>query len=325
MEPLSGTDDPSKGRTAYVTHPDCSRHDTGWKHPEHQGRLPAVARAVHQDMLTLFPRLLDVEGVPAAREDLRLAHAERYVERVRERCAEAAHFGGVLPLDGEVVVSGASWDAVLAAVGCVATAVARVEAQEARNAFCAVRPPGHGADVAAPGAFGIFNGVALAALRLARGTPERRVLVAEWGSRGGAGTASIVVGDERIRFLSVHAEGGPPYAGSGRVVREVSAGCGGATMLSALISGLDEVEAHFQPDFVLLSLGCDALAGDPLGSLALDPRDYYALTAELRARAERMCEGRLVSVLEEGYQAEQTASAVVQHLRALAALPPLET
>ena len=325
-EPRRGTQVGMRGRTAYVTHADCSRHDTGWRHPEHQGRLPAVARAVHRDMLTLFERLLEVEGRPASVDELRLAHTHDYIERVRAKSEEAARLGSVLPLEGDVVVSGASWEAVLAAVGCVRTAVLAVLAGEATNAFCAVRPPGHGASAASPGAYGIFNSTAIAARWLARGVPPRRTLVVEVGSRAGTGTAEILGGEERVRFLSLHAEGsGEPLAdGTGRVIRRLPAGSGGTEMLRALQSGLEEVEAGFAPELMLFSLGCDALAGDPLGMLGLEADDYYALTVELRERAERICQGRLVSVLEEGYQPEAMGRAVVQHLRALAALPPRE-
>ncbi len=327
MEPLVENGRELTGRTAYVTHSDCSRHDTGWRHPEHQGRLPAVARAVHRDMLTLFERLLEVEGVPATAEELHVVHTESYVGRVEARCRDASREERVLPLDGEVMVSGASWDAALAAVGCVRTAVERVEAGEARNAFCAVRPPGHGATAAAPGAFGIFNSVAIAAARLARADPARRVLVVEWGSRAGEGTASILAAEGGVRFLSVHARGGredPLPVSAGVVSRQLSPGSGGGPMMRELRAGLDDVQRDFVPDFVLLSLGCDALRGDPLGVLGLVPRDFYDLTVELRDRADLLCGGRLVSVLEEGYDVAAMGQAVVQHLRALAALPALE-
>lgn len=312
------------GRTAYVTHPDCSRHDTGWRHPEHQGRLPAVARAVHRDMLALYERLAEVEGVPAEREDLRLAHTAEYVARVEGRCNEALAAGEVLPLGAGVVVSGASWDAALAAVGCVLTAVGRVLEGKAVNAFCAVRPPGHGVGSASPGGYGIFNSVAVAARRL-RGLAEPpRVWVVDWAARPGIGTVSILRNDQDVHLVSVHgSKEEDPWAPSERLSSaSLPRRSGGGAMLEALRACLDAAEARLVPDFILLSLGCDALSGDPVGSLALEPRDYFDLTTELRSRAERLCGGRLVSVLEEGYDAESMARAVVQHIRALASLPP---
>ena len=108
------------------------------------------------------------------------------------------------------------------------------------------------------------------------------------------------------------------------LARPLAPGSGLDPVMRELRRGLDEVERGFVPDIILLSLGCDALQGDPLGVLGLVPRDYHDLTVEVRDRAELLCGGRLVSVLEEGYQAESMARAVVQHLRALAALPPYE-
>ena len=311
-------------RTAYVTHPDCSRHDTGWRHPDHQGRLPAIARAVHRDMLTLFDHLLEVEGVPATDDQLRLAHAADYVARVEGRCREAAAAGQVLALAGEVVVSGASFEALRAAVGCALTAVETVLAGDARNAFCAVRPPGHGAGPDEPGSFGIFNTVAIAALHLVR-RAGRRVLVVEWGSEPGLGTARILGAEPAARLLSLHLGEEPGWlstAGPSVLARPLLRGSGGSEMLAALRDGWDEALATFEPDFVLLSLGCDALEGDPRGGLSLEPSDFFDLTVELRERAESACGGRVVSVLEGGYDAEASARAVVQHLRALASLAP---
>lgn len=322
-KPPGGAERPGSDRTAYVTHPDCSRHDTGWRHPEHQGRLPAVARAVHRDMLDLFHHLLEVEGVPATAEDLRLAHTPAYIARVEARCREAAEARTPRPFQGDVVVSGASWDAALAAVGCVLTAVAQVGPGEARNAFCAVRPPGHGASTDSAGGFAIFNSVAVAALRFVREGERGRVLVVEWASRAGFGTASILRGEPAVRFLTVHRGTEPPLSGGqGVSVRPLPGGAGLPEVLAALRAGLEEVVRDFTPELVLLSLGCDALQGDPLGELSLTPRDFYELTLELRKWTERRCGGRLVSVLEEGYDADRTARAVVQHLRALADLPP---
>lgn len=309
--------------TAFVTHSDCSRHDPGWGHAEHQGRLPAVARAVYRDMLTLFDPLLEVEGRPATVEDLRLAHTAAYVERVRAAAEEAGAAGKPLPLGAEVVVSGASWDAVLAAVGSVLTAVETVLAGEARNAFCAVRPPGHEAGPDGPGGFSIFNGVAAAARHLRERRGLERVLVVEVGARAGVGTARIVASDPGIRFLSLHQTGvgdAPAWPDEARPV-PLPAGATGADLLAALGPALDAAVAGFPPDFLLVSLGFDALATDPLGGLALEPVDYHALTTLLRERADALCGGRLVSVLEDGFDPAGMGRGVVQHLRALAGLP----
>lgn len=335
--------------TAYVTHSDCSRHDTGWAHPEHQGRLAAVSRAVYRDMLTLFDELREVEAVPATEEDLQLAHEARYVGRVRAAAAAAARAGETLPFEGDVRVSGATWDAVRAAAGAGITAVDAVLRAEVGNAFCAVRPPGNQAGIAGPGGFGIFNTVAIAARHLRERRGLDRVLIVEWGAAAGRGTAEIAARDPGVRFASVHQRTGsdprdaaPPHGGvatraahameaarhdgsiagwpGSPAVAPVDAGAGGAEVLSALESVLRDATADFQPQFVLLSLGLDALAGDPVGGLSLAPLDAFTLTGPVMELAADLCEGRLVSVLEGGYDAPATGTAVVQHLRALAGL-----
>jgi acetoin utilization deacetylase AcuC-like enzyme len=307
--------------TAFVAHHDCPRHDTGWRHPEHQGRLPALVRAVYRDMLTLHGHLAEVEGTPAGEAELHLAHDAAYVRAIRDLSRGAAEAGKVLPFGEEGAISGATWDAATAAVGCALTAVRTVRSGEVRNAFCSVRPPGHEAGRAAAAGHAVFNSVAVAARALlAEGLAP---LVVGWGGRPGVGTAEILGAHPRVRLVSVH-EAQPrevPWPESAQAVA-LPAGSDGALYLAAFEGAVDAALAGFAPDFVLLSAGFDALAGDPRGSLALVPEDYHRLTRALVERADACCRGRLVSVLEGGYEPRATGTAVVQHVRALAGLPP---
>ncbi len=288
--------------TGYVSHPDCSRHDTGWRHPDHQGRLPAVARAVYRDMLTLFDPLLEIEAVPATEAQLALAHDLRYIARVRARSAEAEAAGQVLPLDparpDDARVSGASWEAAVAGAGAGITAADAVLAGSVRNAFCAVRPPGSGARRDAAGGFALFNNAALTALHLrSRGVGPVLVLEIGGATGAGSGTPSIVAADPEIAYLPLDP--------------------------ASMVEEMDGAASALRPDFLVLSLGCDALRGDPRGGGTLEPSDFHRLTMEIRALADARCEGRLVSLLEGGYDPARSAAAVVQHLRALAGLPPV--
>lgn len=310
--------------TAYVSHFDCSRHDTGWRHPDHQGRLPAIARAVYRDMLTLFEPLLEMEGAAATADDLRLAHDEAYVAAVRERVAEAEQRSEAVSLEGDTVVSGASWDAAVAAVGTVVTAVEAVARGEVRNAFCATRPPGHGAGRARSGGYSLFNHVAVAALHARHRMGLDAVLVVDLGARPGLGSADILSGAPGVRLLMLHQE---RHAALDRLYEAghaawVPPGSDGDRVAEDLTRLLDRGLADFRPEMVLVSLGFDALASDPLGDLALLPMDYHGLTLQLRSMAESRAGGRLVSVLEDGYDPQGTAAAVVHHVRALAGLPP---
>lgn len=307
--------------TAFVSHADCSRHDTGWGHPDHQGRLPALMRHVYRDMLTLFDPLLEVEARPAEEAALLRAHTPGHLRRVREAVEAAARAGRPIPMPGGPVVSGASWDAAVAAAGAAITGAEMVLAGEVRNAFCAARPPGNEAGRDGPGGFSLFGNVAVAALHLVERMGLARVLVLECGGGFGSGSAEILGADGRVRFLSVH-QGEPGEAGPSPHVTLPP----GATLdpyLAALRGGLDRVlRDGWRPEFLLVSLGFDSLASDPLGTLALQPADFHALTVWLRERAEELCGGRLAAVLEGGYDADGSGRAAVQHLRALAGLPP---
>jgi len=306
--------------TAYVSHEDCSLHDTGWSDPDHQGRLPAITRAVYREMVALYEPLLQVEGVPATEPQLLRVHTRRYVDDVRRTAIAAAAEGRPLELGG-VPVSGASWDAALAAAGSAVTAVDVVMRGEARNAFAAVRPPGRGAGADARGEHSLFNNVAVAARHLREVHGSARVLAVAWGVHPAEAIRQVLAGDPGIGVLSIHRKPDAP-AEPHRNDVAVAAGSDGAAFVRAMQGALQAIPPEESHDFVLLSAGFDILAGDPSGGLGVAPREVYDLTLALREWAEARAGGRLVSVLEGGYDASATAQAVVQHLRALAGLPP---
>jgi acetoin utilization deacetylase AcuC-like enzyme len=314
----------TKPSTAYVGHGDCPRHDTGWSHPDHQGRLPAIWRAIYRDTPALMADVLQIEAAPATEAELRRVHTARHVHAVCARAAEAEAAGRTLELDG-VPVSGASWAAATAAAGTALTAVDTVLAGGARNAFAAARPPGAGAGPDAAGGFALFNNVALAARHLRERHGAGRVLTVSWASAPPAALAGILAGDPATPLFSLHADPRTfpdPHPSSdvsfdrGAPLRP---GATGGEMAQVLSEALDGVAPA--PDFVLLAAGFDVLAGDPLGVLGVAPDEVHALTRVLVEWAEARCGGRLVSVLEGGYDAAATARAVVQHVRALAGLP----
>ncbi|HEX2204029.1 MAG TPA: histone deacetylase [Longimicrobium sp.] len=304
--------------TAFVSHEDCPRHDTGWSHPDHQGRLPALVRAVQKDMVALWDPLLQVEAEPASEAELRLVHTQRYIDDVRRTAIAAAAEGRTLELGG-VPVSGASFDAALAAVGGAITAIETVFRGEARNVFVVARPPGRGAGADAPGEFSLFNTVAIAARHLRERHGSARVLVVAWGARPATALRRALAGDPGVSVLSLHRrpeDASEAGAGAGDV--PLAPGTDGAAFEAALRDALNAIPLEESPDFVLLSAGFDILAGDPQGGLAVDPRAIHPITLTLRDWADARAGGRLVSVLEGGYEANATAKAVVQHLRALA-------
>ncbi len=304
---------------ALVSHSDCGRHDTGWEHPEHVGRLRAVLRAIGRD-IELFGALQHVEAQHATPEALALAHDPAYVAAVQ---ALAERGGGRFDID--TVVSEGSWDAVTAGAGAALDAVDLVLGGTARRAFAAVRPPGHHALRDSGMGFCLFGNVALAALHARARHGLSRVLIVDWDVHHGNGTQALVQHEPDVRFVSLHQW--PWYPGTGaaddrgphRSVWNVPMppALARARYVTALERAIDDATAGWTPELILISAGFDLLAGDPLGGFTLQMDDVDQLTRSLVARAESWCDGRLVSALEGGYAPDRVGEASVVHLHAL--------
>ena len=306
-------------RIALISSPDCGRHDTGWSHPEHVGRLRGIPRALRNDY-ELFTALEHLEGRHARADEVCLAHDAGYVDVVR---AIAAAGGG--RLDADTVVSEGSWDAATAGAGCVLDAVDRVLDGRNERAFCAVRPPGHHALRAAGMGFCLFGNVAIGAHYARKRYGAERVLIVDWDVHHGNGTQALVEHERDIHFVSMHQW--PWYPGTGaaedrgphRNVWNVPmrGSLEPTAYVDALRAAIDAATTGFVPDLVMISAGFDSLRGDPLGAFTLEYEDFEGLTRFLVERAESWCGGRVVSALEGGYAPERTAVACVRHMRAL--------
>lgn len=319
--------------TLLVTHPDCALHDTGWGHPEHQGRLPAIVKAIYRETPVLLGVMAQAEAEPVGEGDLLLVHSAEHVERVRGAVVEAAERGTQVSLDDDTLVSAVSWDAALAAAGCAVTGVRAVLSGGAETAFALARPPGHHATRDEAMGFCLFNNVAIAARWAQEREGVGRVLIVDWDVHHGNGTQDIFYSDPSVYFLSVHQS--PHYPGTGaREERGEGAGVGttrnvplpegttAAAYRAAFEEALDAALAEFEPELVLISAGFDCLAGDPLGGFGLEPSDLHALTRLVLERTRGTAGGRVVAVLEGGYQPARTGAGVVDVLRALSGLPP---
>lgn len=310
---------PSEPRVAYLSHADCGRHDTGWNHPEHVGRLRAIPRALREDF-ELFGLVQHREGRHATPDELALAHEPSYVAMVRS----IAEKGGGR-LDADTVESEGSWDAATACAGCVLDAVDLSLSGEALRSFSAVRPPGHHALRSSGMGFCLFGTVGVAAHYARQVKKLDRVLIVDWDVHHGNGTQALVEQDSGIHFVSMHQW--PWYPGTGahddrgphKNVWNVPmpAARPREEYISALLSAVDAATVGFTPDLVMISAGFDSLAGDPLGGFTLELDDVTRLTKELVSRAEQWCGGRLVSALEGGYAPQRLGEAAVTHLRAL--------
>ena len=317
--------EPDVPRVALVAHSDSGRHDTGWEHPEHVGRIRAVLRAVGRDP-ALFQALHHVEAPHATVEDLALAHAPAYVDRVRAAAEQAAAARTLSRLDADTIVSEGSWDAATAGAGAALEAVDLVLAGTVRRAFAAVRPPGHHALRDSGMGFCLFGNVALAAHHARARHGLDRVLVLDWDVHHGNGTQALVEHMPEIRFVSMHQW--PWYPGTGAADdRGPHRSVWNVPMPAALAPGryveaweraIDAATNGWEPELVLLSAGFDCLAGDPLGGFTLELEHVDAMTRALVARSEAWCDGRLASALEGGYAPERLGEACAVHLRALA-------
>jgi acetoin utilization deacetylase AcuC-like enzyme len=304
---------------ALISNSDCGRHDTGWGHPEHVGRLRAIPKVLREDA-ELFQRIQHIESRHATEEDLALVHDPAYVSEVRRFVEQG---GG--RLDADTVTSEGSWDAATAATGAVLDGVDFAFGAGPRRSFCAVRPPGHHALRNTSMGFCLFGSVAIAAHYARQRHGAERVLIVDWDVHHGNGTQALVEHEPGIHFISMHQW--PWYPGTGAADDRgphrnvwnlpMRAGLPRERYTDALRGAIDEATVGFTPDLVLISAGFDSMAGDPLGGFTLEYEDFEMLTRFIVERAEQWCSGRVVSALEGGYAPERLGQVCVKHMLAL--------
>jgi acetoin utilization deacetylase AcuC-like enzyme len=322
---------PFASAAGFFLHPASPLHDTGWAHPEHQGRLRALASTVGKDLLELHGHVEQMEAGEASREDLLRVHTPAHVERVRAACLQAEKHERLVSLEADTIVSSASWAAAVGSAGTGIAAARAVAEGRIGAAFVAARPPGHHATPDRAMGFCLFNNVAVTARWLQASGHADRVLVVDWDVHHGNGTQDAFYDDDTVFFLSLHQW--PHYPGTGSD-REMGTGRGEGFTLNVPLpagtpaeayrarfeSALDVALARFTPDFVLVSAGFDAMAGDPLGNLQLRPDDLHAMTRQVVAVAAEACSGHVVALLEGGYDMDNLGRGALAVVRGLAGL-----
>ena len=311
----------------FLLHPDSPLHDTGWGHPEHQGRLRALASGVGNDLLALDGRVVQIEPGEATDEDLLRVHTHAHLASIRAAADQAEREDRLIRIDADTIASPATWRAAVGSTAALITAAERVADGTMPSAFVATRPPGHHATPDRAMGFCLVNHVAVAARWLQATGRAERVLIVDWDVHHGNGTQDAFYDDGTVFYLSLHQW--PHYPGTG-AASEVGEGAGeGWTLNVPLPAGTarESYSEHFwkavdvaldrcRPDFILISAGFDVLAGDPLGDMRLEPEDLHALTRGLLERAGD--HAPIVAALEGGYDVTRTGLGVVAVLRALA-------
>ncbi len=303
--------------TLLITHPACLEHDPGTYHPERPARLQAVLGALAEAALPT----LETRPAPMAEDrHLLLVHPATHVEAVLGTIPPA----GRHEIDADTIVSAGSQEAALRAAGAVVAAVDAIAAGQARNAFCAVRPPGHHAEPTRAMGFCLFNNIAIGALHARVMHGAKRVAVVDFDVHHGNGTQAMFERDPALFYASTHqwplypGTGAAEERGVGNVVNvPLRSHSGGAEFRAAFEHTILPALDAFQPDWLMISAGFDAHAADPLAALELHEDDFAWVTAALAEVAAAHARGRIVSVLEGGYDLAALAASAEAHVAAL--------
>ena len=307
-------------KTALIHHPIYQKHQTGEGHPETPKRYEVVIDALQNDK-ELWESLEIVKPEKVSQGLIQAAHTKEHFKRV-----ESAFENGLDRLDMDTTISMQSFDAALYAAGGVCKAVDLVMSGQAKNAFAAVRPPGHHATSDTAMGFCLFNNVAVGARYAQNKYKEiEKVVIIDWDVHHGNGTQGIFYDDPSVFFFSMHQY--PWYPGTGaKGETGFSKGLGYTKNLPVKAetkpseqkrmfnAALEDISKDFKPDLIMISAGFDAHLADPLGQLRLQDADFVQMTRTVKQWADEACNGRIISCLEGGYNLQTLGETVRNHV-----------
>jgi acetoin utilization deacetylase AcuC-like enzyme len=304
--------------TLLISHPACLDHLTPAGHPERPDRLRAVERALEAEK---FQSLQRVAAPMASLETVELCHPMDYIVEIRD----ASPREGILHLDADTSMSPGSFEAALRAAGGAAHAVDEVMTKKARNAFIATRPPGHHAETARPMGFCFFDNAAIAARHAQKQHGIARAAIVDFDVHHGNGSQEIFWADKTVMYCSTHQM--PLFPGTGAVGESgdhntvvnapLRPGDGGDAFRAAFESRILPRLRDFRPELIVISAGFDAHMRDPLANINLAEQDFAWVTQKLMDVADQCADGRIVSLLEGGYDLQALGASVAAHVLAL--------
>ena len=304
-------------KTGIITTNTYLNHDTGYGHPERADRVTVVIdhlkKLKSKNLIWKKPKKFDLKY-------LGYAHDKNYLDNVTESFPKQ----GLNFLDGDTIISPGSKDATKDAVGAILTAIDGVMKKDFKNAFCPVRPPGHHAEKQKAMGFCVYNNVAVGAYYLLEKYKLSKLAIIDFDVHHGNGTQDIFFDNEKVLYISSHQY--PYYPGSGAANEKgikdnvlnvpLASGTQSHEFLNAYENIFKKLK-EFKPNFILLSAGFDAHKDDPLAQINLESRDFYTLTKRIMVLAKDLCDERIVSILEGGYDLNALKESVDYHVKSL--------
>jgi acetoin utilization deacetylase AcuC-like enzyme len=305
--------------TAYISHQDCHLHDTGQGHPENASRLSAIEDRLLLSGISDF--LTNIDAPEVTREQLLRVHSAEHLANMDAMMPKQ----GYAKLDPDTVVSPDTMQAAKRAAGAVVSAVDLVMSGQFQNAFCAVRPPGHHAESARAIGFCLFNNLAVGAAHALETYGLKKIAIVDFDVHQGNGTEDIFIGNDKVLYCSIFQHPffpftKPPENSANVISIPLDATAKSAEFRAAISDHWVPALERFQPEFIFISAGFDAHREDEMSYVSLVDADFRWVTEQIVRIAEASASGRIVSVLEGGYEVNSLARCVETHLRVLMGL-----